>query len=51
MDEDSEKTRRPADPERLPIFDPENLPFQVQHLCVYLREVEEEESRSAQEEE
>jgi hypothetical protein len=38
-DEEREKPEMPA---HVKTFDPENPPFETQHLCFYLRELEEE---------
>ena len=49
MKQRKEKTEEQSFPKDLPIFDPENPPYQVQHLCVYLRELDEEaEERGSQ---
>jgi len=38
-DEEKEKAEIPA---HVTVFDPENPPFETLHLCIYLRELEEE---------
>ena len=35
--------------ENLMVYDPERLPYEPQHLCVYLRELEEEGERERSE--
>jgi len=38
-DEEKEKAKIPA---HVTVFDPENLPFETLHLCIYLRDLEKE---------
>ena len=38
-EKEQEKPERPA---HVTVFDPENPPFETQHLCIYLSELEEE---------
>jgi hypothetical protein len=42
MKETRKKSEEKALPKDIPVFDPENPPYQVQHLCVYMREMEDE---------
>jgi hypothetical protein len=37
-----EEKEKPEMPAHVKTFDPENPPFETQHLCIYLRELEEE---------
>ena len=41
-EEEKEKTEVPA---HVTAFDPEKLPYQTLHLCIYLRELEEEKEK------
>lgn len=36
------KNKRSEVPAHVMVFDPENPPFETLHLCIYLRELEEE---------
>jgi hypothetical protein len=41
--ESSEKKNKKSEiPAHVMVFDPENPPFETLHLCIYLRELEEE---------
>ena len=41
--ESSEKENKKSEvPAHVMVFDPENPPFETLHLCIYLRELEEE---------
>jgi len=37
-----EQKEKPEIPSHIKTFDPQNPPFEAQHLCVYLSELEEE---------
>jgi hypothetical protein len=45
MEEIKDEKARRGLLENLTVFDPERLPYEPQHLCVYLRELEEEGER------
>ena len=49
MEEMKDEKARPGVLGNLMIFDPERLPYEPQHLCVYLRELEEEGERERSE--
>ena len=36
------ENKKPEVPAHVMVFDPENPPFETLHLCIYLRELEEE---------
>jgi len=42
MENKDEKREKPEMPPHVQTFDPENPPFSTHHLCIYLRELEEE---------
>ena len=49
MEEIKDEKARRGVLENLMVYDPERLPYEPQHLCVYLRELEEEREKSRSE--
>jgi hypothetical protein len=49
MEEIKDEETRRSGLENLMVYDPERLPYEPQHLCVYLRELEEEGQRKRSE--
>jgi hypothetical protein len=39
--EDNEETRNSIEPSNMVVYDPDNLPYEKLHLCVYLGELPE----------
>jgi hypothetical protein len=42
VEKKEEEKEKPEVPAHVTVFDPEKPPFQTLHLCIYLREMEEE---------
>jgi len=42
VEKQEEEKEKPEMPAHVMTFDPENPPFEIQRLCIYLRELEEE---------
>jgi len=42
VEKKEEEREKPEVPPHVTVFDPEKLPYQTLHLCIYLRELEEE---------
>ena len=42
MEKKEEEKEKPEMPAHVMVFDPEKPPFETLHLCIYLRELEEE---------
>jgi len=42
VEKKEEEKEKPVLPAHVTVFDPEKLPYQTLHLCIYLRELEEE---------
>jgi hypothetical protein len=42
VEKKEEQERKPEIPANVTVFDPEKPPFETLHLCIYLRELEEE---------
>jgi hypothetical protein len=42
VEKKEEEKEKPEMPAHVKTFDPENPPYQTLHLCIYLRELEEE---------
>jgi len=42
MEKKDEKKEKPELPAHVMVYDPEKPPFETLHLCIYLRELEEE---------